>query len=513
MISTSCGKHESQTVQPPDQPPIESPVESPVKTPDPVTAEPGVGAVTLRWAAVPGATSYNVQFSISAALDTFTSVEVVPSKTSLTIGNLKGGETYYFAVTATSGDRTSARTTPVSEIPIVISKVLGGDHVDDGACATTDASGNVLLGGSTTSHPFEAVYGSGGTSAFVTKRTPSGERMWTRLLGKGNTHALAIATGPADEVYLAGYTVDDLDGTHTGWSDYFIAKFDAAGNLAWVRQMGVAGANTQAKGIAVDGDGSAYLAGVTFGDLAGITRNGNSDLFVTKYDRSGNRKWIRLFGDSGSLVEGKAIAATSSGFVVTGKTSGWFYGERGSISPVFVMRCDADGNRIWSHAFGAGLTTEVASVAVNPEGNIYLAGYSDGNIKSIPKIGEYDTFLCKFSAGGDFQWMRTSGSSGRYKKATGMVVSSSGGVFVVGTVTNSQGYQNLFLESFSVDGEKVWSVVRGTENPLNVAGLAVFTDRIYVVGSTSYSGTFEANQSLGYNDVFLAGFNSEYGCY
>lgn len=497
LFSTSCGKSESH---------------APLKSPDPVTAEPGIGAVTLHWSAVQEATSYNIRFSTSAALDTFTAVDVAPSKTSLTIGNLQAGETYYFTVTTISGERTSARTSPVSELPVVVSKVLGGDHVDSGSCAVTDATGNVLLGGSTTSRPFEAVYGSGGTSAFATKRTRNGDRLWTSQVGKGNTHAFAIAAGPADEVYLAGYTVDDLDGTHAGWSDYFIAKFDAAGNLAWVRQLGVAGANTQAKGISVDGDGNAYLAGVTSGDLAGIARNGNADLFVAKYDRSGNRKWVRLYGDSGSLVGASAIAVTSSGFVVTGKTSGWFYGEKESISPVFVMRCDTDGNRLWSHAFGAGLTTEAASVAVNSKGDVYVTGYSDGNMNSIPRVGVYDTFLCKYSSDGDYQWTTTSGVSGRYKNATGMVVGASDAVFVVGTVTNSQGYQNLFLEKFSDDGGRLWSVVRGND-PVVVAGVAVFGDRTYVVGSTSYSGTFEGNQSLGYNDVFLAGFNSEFGCY
>lgn len=496
---------------PSDTVPLESvPLES--VPPETVSAEPGIGAITLRWAAVPGATSYNVRFSTSAALDTFTSVDVVPSKTSLTIGNLQAGETYFFTVATISGERTSGQTSPVSAIPEVVSKVLGGAHVDSGSCAATDATGNVLLGGSTSSHPFDTVNGSGGTSAFVAKRAPNGERLWTRLLGKGNTHAFAIAVGPADEVYVAGYTADDLDGTHAGWSDYFIAKFDAVGNLAWVRQLGVAGANTQAKGISIDRDGNAYLAGVTYGDLAGIPRIGNSDLFVAKYDRSGNRKWVKLYGGSGSLVGGSAIAVTSSGFVVTGNTSGFFYGESGSISPVFLMGCDTDGNRLWSHAFGAGVTTEVASVAVNSMGGIYVAGYSDGNMNSIPRIGVYDTFLCKYSANGDYQWTRTSGVSGRYKSASGMAVGPSGGVFVVGTVTNSQGYQNLFLERFSDDGDKVWSVVRG-DNPLDVAGLAVFSDRAYVVGSTTYSGTFEANQSLGYNDVFLAGFNSEFGCY
>ena len=403
----------------------------------------------------------------------------------------------------------SALSTIISGIPFRVSKLFGGNHVDGGSCTTTDSTGNILIGGNTSSYPFDETYGNGGTSAFVTKRTSKGDRLWTRLLGKGNTWAFAIATGQGDDVYIAGYTADDLDGTHTGWSDFFIAKYDSDGQLEWVRQLGVAGTNTQAKGLAVDGNGNAYIIGVTGGDLSGIPRTGNWDMFVAKYDLTGERQWLKLYGDSGSLVEGKAIVATSSGFVVTGTTSGWFYGEKGSLTPVFVMVCDISGNRIWSHTIGANITTKVAGIGLNADGDIYITGYTDGSLMGNPKIGLQDIFLTKFSAGGDHIWTKTSGSSGRYKNATGIMIDASG-IYIVGTVTDSQAYFNLFLEKYTADGERIWSVIRGTEKPNSVTGITAFADRIYVVGSTT---SFEENPALGYSDVFLAGFNSEYGCY
>ncbi|MFA7403021.1 MAG: SBBP repeat-containing protein [Pelobacteraceae bacterium] len=495
LVLASCGKDEPRALQPPAS----------------VVAVEDIGAVTVQWSPVAGATSYNVRYSTDPNLDSFSSVQTDSSVTSATISYLTNVP-YYFAVTVTYGDRNSAPSKIVSVTPLRVSQVIGGNHVDSATGVTNDSSGNILITGSSSSYPFDGTYAAGGKFAFVTKRTPRGDRLWTTTVGREITSALAISTGPADEVYITGYTSADLDGVHIGWSDLFIAKLDAEGNLKWLHQLGVTGASTQGMGISVDGAGNAYVTGTTSGDLLGIIRAGNTDMFVAKYARNGERQWVRLYGSSGSIVSGQHIAVTSAGFAVTGSTSGFFYGERNSISPIYVMMCDIDGNRIWSHTIGTGLTTEVAGVAVAANGDLYVAGYTNGSFMATPKNGQNDTFLSKFRADGTYRWTVTSGVAGRYKNASGITISTLGDIFVTGTLTNSQGLNNMFLDRYSLEGEKIWSVVRAPDSTVAISGITASLGHVYVTGIL-YSQLFENNQGIGYDDVILAGFNSDYGCY
>ncbi len=56
------------------------------------------------------------------------------------------------------------------------------------------------------------------------------------------------------------------------------------------KQLGVAGTYTEATGVAVDAGGNVYVAGQTRGGLDGNTLTGLGDFFVTKYDPAGNKQ-------------------------------------------------------------------------------------------------------------------------------------------------------------------------------------------------------------------------------
>jgi hypothetical protein len=92
-------------------------------------------------------------------------------------------------------------------------------------------------------------------------------------------------------VYVTGYTNGGLDGnTLTGAYDFFLTKYDSSGNKVFTKQLGVAGAETYATGVAVDSGDDVYVTGYTNGGLDGNTLTGAYDFFLTKYDSSGNKQ-------------------------------------------------------------------------------------------------------------------------------------------------------------------------------------------------------------------------------
>jgi len=90
---------------------------------------------------------------------------------------------------------------------------------------------------------------------------------------------------------LATYiTEGDLDGlgpgTYEGVTDAYLNKYDAAGNLVWIEQLGTSSLD-QSLDVMVDGLSNVYITGFTGGDLdgpgSGMFSGGYSDAFLVKY--------------------------------------------------------------------------------------------------------------------------------------------------------------------------------------------------------------------------------------
>jgi len=149
---------------------------------------------------------------------------------------------------------------------------LGGNGYDDGQGIAVDGSGNVYVSGSSDvgwGSPVRAY--STGNDAFAAKLSSAGALTWNTFLGgvaydNGND----IAVDVSGNVYVAGYSTDSWGSpvrADSGAGDAFAAKLSSSGALTWNTFLGGIGADV-GRGIAVDGNGAAYVTGdstVTWG--------------------------------------------------------------------------------------------------------------------------------------------------------------------------------------------------------------------------------------------------------
>jgi len=186
---------------------------------------------------------------------------------------------------------------------------LGGSRYDSGHGIAVDGSGSAYVTGETWSTdfplatPFQGTNG-GGSDAFVAKLNVAGSGLSyaaTYLGGSDHDYGNGIAVDGSGSAYVTGYTLstdfplgDAFQGTHSGSSDVFVAKLNAAGSgLSYATYLGGSGYD-KGSGIAVDGSGSAYVTGYntrsTDFPLAtpfqGTYGGGGSDAFVAKIDPS-----------------------------------------------------------------------------------------------------------------------------------------------------------------------------------------------------------------------------------
>ncbi len=299
----------------------------------------------------------NVDSATSIAVDAFGNATVT-------------GYTYStnFPVTAFAwdkiGDRKDAFVTKVFWTGewLAYSTYLGGGGLDTGYAVAIDQAGNAYITGETRSPDFPTTTNgtdlslNGSSDAFVTKLNRAGSDLLfsTYLGGESADAGYSIAVDQSGGVYIAGDTSSPdfnvTNGTYDktyngGSSDAFVTKLNmTAGTLNYSTFLG--GANSdEARGIAVDGYGVAYVAGETNSSGFPTTKwaydshgcSGTWDVFVTKLKSAGDGLVYSSYLASADRDLAHSIALDpQNGFYVVGETnSNSFPTTPGAFSTTF----------------------------------------------------------------------------------------------------------------------------------------------------------------------------------
>ena len=316
---------------------------------------------------------------------------------------------------------------------------LWGSGYDDAAEGVAiDNGGNVYVAGSTAYNPANPAAVS--SNVLLVKYDSDGNGQWYRVFGAyGDGGAHAVAADNTGNVYVAGYTYGSVDGNPgAGGQDAFVIKVDGGGNVLWARQLGTP-ATDYATGVSVDFGGNVYVAGTTFDGLDGNAGAGGGDLFVAKFDGSGNKLWTRQLGSPVRDSAAGVCTDRNGNVIVTGYTDGSLDGNAsaGSID-LFVVKYDTGGNKLWSRQMGTPSWDYANAVAADGAGNIYVGGQSWGGLDGNTYGGSWDLTLVKFDESGTRQWTRQFGAAAD-ESANGVATDGTGNIYAVGGIMNPAG--------------------------------------------------------------------------
>jgi hypothetical protein len=333
---------------------------------------------------------------------------------------------------------------------LIYSTFLGGGNFEWGRAIAIDAAGNAYVAGQTkssnfptTSNAFDRSFnvdtcprcGIDQYDAFVTKLNASGSALVysTFLGGFDLDDALAIAVDGSGNAYIGGETGSNnfpttagaFDRTRNGAFDAFVTKLNAAGS-AVVYSTYLGGLEVEfPTGAAVDGSGSAYVAGVTrsadFPATPGAfdtTHNGLFDVFVTKLNATGSALEYSTFigGSDFDDAGGLAIDAGRNVYVAGGTSSLDYPTTVGAFDrtnaggDAFVTKLNSTGTALVYSTFVGGATgsSGASDVIVDASGNAWIAGTTTsadfpttaGTAFDTTINGGADAFLAQLDAGG-----------------------------------------------------------------------------------------------------------------
>jgi hypothetical protein len=359
---------------------------------------------------------------------------------------------------------------------ILFATFLGGQYDETSTDIAVDSSGATYITGYTYSSDFPTTPTAFDTTmnstmdAFVVKLSATGSTLlYSTLLGGNNDwdqgHDIVVDSG--GKAYVTGVTWSSdfpttpgtFDTTLSTDGDVFVTKLDTTGSsLDFSTFLGGSGQDI-GYGIAIDGNGEVYIAGVTsssnFPTTTGAydtSLGGMTDAFVAKLNSSASAMVYATFLGGFLTDAGNSISVDNGGNAyITGRTSSFdFPTTAGAFdenafdsihSNAFVTKIDSIGSTLsYSTYLEGGNDDYGTDIAVDAKGSAYVIG--DTRSSDFPTtLGAFDATF----GGGDCDGQPC-------EDAFLVKLDSSGAVLIYGTFLGGTAIDTGYGIAVDIDG-------------------------------------------------------------
>ena len=211
---------------------------------------------------------------------------------------------------------------------------------------------------------------------------------WSRTFGgEGWDRAYSVYQTACGGFVIAGHT----NSFGAGRNDFWLVKTDPQGNKEWSRTFGTP-SDERATSVRQTADGGFIIVG--------------DDFWVVRTDPQGNKEWSRFFGKEEFWTRAHSVYATAcGGFIIAGNVDYTIARYADLIMDkrpdMWVVKVDADGNKVWGRTFGGPESEGASSVQQTACGGFIIAGGA-----GIP-MRTGSMWLVKTDAQGNKEWTRT----------------------------------------------------------------------------------------------------------
>ncbi|EMF80963.1 beta-propeller repeat protein [Leptospira weilii serovar Topaz str. LT2116] len=329
---------------------------------------------------------------------------------------------------------------------------------------TIDTNDNVYVTGHIDGNYLTALTGI--EDMFLIKLDSEGNQLWLRQKGIANHRIFPrkMTLDSAGNIYIVGHTDGPFGGPLTG-TNGFIIKFKSNGDEDWVRQIGVAKANSPSQGIAFDKTtNNVYITGIGNANYKTNTLPsiGIRDVFIFKYDSNGNGRFFAQLGFTGKSFNEASIAVDPFGNILIGTSSdGRFETTLGGTSWLgTIVKYDSTGTRQWIRQFGppgdSHIQAQVNSIITDKNGNIFTTGFTNGNIleDGDGPLGNQDVFITKYNSSGQSKWIERIGVPGAIIFGNELKFDPTGNLYVIGNTNRGingaprRGMTDIFVAKY-----------------------------------------------------------------
>jgi hypothetical protein len=259
--------------------------------------------------------------------------------------------------------------------------------------------------------------------------------------------------------------------------------------------------------INLDLDGGFLLVGVT------KASNGYSDIIINKTDEKGIQKWFKTYGGDNQDNISKIIELQDS-YLICGNSYSGTSGNKTSTnkgeSDFWIFKIDKTGNKIWDKDLGGSNTDILKSVFVDKDGSILIFGDSASGTsvdKSQSNRGSMDYWIVKLDSQGNKIWDKTfGGNDGETSK--GILKTQNEDFILFGESYSlksedktdncySNGFSDIWLVCIDKNGNKLWDKIVGGKYEENVENIIYNNSTSFyeLIGNSSSPISFDKKTS------------------
>jgi len=427
---------------------------------------------------------------------------------------------------------------------------VGGLDADEATSLFTIAPGDIYVSGNFKSSMINLgssiFFNSGGSDLFLAKLDANGNFIWSNSFGaSGDDSSHAVTVNGQGKVFLAGGFASDsisfggssLHNLVSGTSDAFICSFDSSGSLIWNKT--ITGINNEmAEGISSDFAGSVCLSGIYTSDtisidsISMVNTNGSPDIFLMKFDSSGNVIWKNKA--SGSLDDISTDVTISSlgdiysiGYFISPElNSGPLYLTNVGNCMPFLIRYSSSGVILYGDQIIFPTSNDRSwDVATDSHGNAFITGWFRSSSIHFDTFEVrntntgYDLFIVKYDSAGNVSWTKSNTGKG-FDFAGSLCIDPFDNIFITGFFSDTisfdsislPGPNKIFICKMDNNGNLLWAKEYGDGS----ATYDICTDldgNIYIAGwftePTSVFGSFTlVNSAPIYSEIFIMKLDS-----
>jgi uncharacterized protein (TIGR03437 family) len=444
------------------------------------------------------------------------------------------------------------------------STYLGGVAEESGFAVTLDSQGNVYVVGGMQApaapdlNPFQQTTALI-NSPVVFKMTPDGRKiLYYAFVGNGGwDQATSVAIDADGSAVIHG----DTRNTNFPLKNAFQTQYKAAFSNTFITKLSPDGKSLVyssyiggsfedfSRGVALDRNGNAWITGYTYSNDFTIkqalqSRYGQSgDCYVAKVAPNGDLLWSTYLGGSGAdWCEGIAMDQQGNAYIGGGSSSLDFPLEnaiqttitpRNSFPTPLLVKLSNDGTIVTATFVGGPTAGTAWSVALDPAGNVFLAGGADSalvtkNAFQAHSGSSSNGFVLELdNALKNVIFATYLGGSGS-DRVTALAVDQFGSIYLTGTTSSADfpvkgSLQSFiggsvcqcdaFVAKFAPGAQSlIYSTLLGGNN-FDLPGNGVAVDgsgNLYVTGSTrstdfpvknAFQGTFGGGQDIFFTKI------------
>jgi hypothetical protein len=255
---------------------------------------------------------------------------------------------------------------------------------------------------------------------------------WEKTIGGNSYDELYCLAQTSDGGYILGGTSNsaisgDKSQASKGGVDYWAVKVDANGNKQWDKTFGGSGTDdllslvqTLDGGYILGGQSNSGVSGDKTGSNKGGLNSYLSDYWVIKLDANGNKLWDKTYGGIDHEFFYSLAQTADGGYILGGSSRSGISGDKTQASngaeDYWIVKLDAAGNKTWDKSIGADNSDMLSEISQTTDGGYVLGGWSASGFsgdKTQFSQGQHDYWVVKLNANGNIIWEKTFGGNNR----------------------------------------------------------------------------------------------------